>query len=104
MRYVSALAVAVSFGVGAPGAGAETLPAYDPLMICEAIAGSSARPEMIMRGCLDWQERTRKEIALLWNDVPEPVQHSCAAATKPSGDYWKLKSCIDKQAKSSPSE
>jgi hypothetical protein len=30
--------------------------------------------------------------------VPEPVQENCAATTKQSGDYWKLKTCIDKQA------
>ena len=96
MRHLSTLALALALGFGALAAHAEMLPAYDPLMICEAIAGSSARPEMIMRGCLDFQERTRKEIALLWDKVPEPVQHSCAQATKQSGDYWRLKTCIDK--------
>jgi hypothetical protein len=85
-------------GFGLPlAAQAEMLPAYDPVMVCGAIAGSSARPEMIMRGCLDWQERTRKEVALAWDKVPGPVQESCAAAAKASGDYWKLKSCLDRE-------
>ena len=52
-----------------------------------------------MRGCLDWQERTRKEVALAWDKVPAPVQETCAAASKPSGDYWRLKTCIDRQGK-----
>jgi hypothetical protein len=98
MRHLSTLTFAFALGFGASAARAEMLPAYDPLMICEAIAGSSARPEMIMRGCLDFQERTRKEIALLWDTVPEPVQHSCAEAAKRSGDYWRLKTCLDKAA------
>jgi hypothetical protein len=98
MRHLSTLAIALALGVGAQAARAEMLPAYDPLTICESIAGGAARQEMIMRGCLDWQERTRKEIALLWDKVPEPVQENCAATTKQSGDYWKLKTCIDKEA------
>ena len=27
-----------------------------------------------MRGCLDFQQRTRKEIALTWDNVPASVQ------------------------------
>ena len=103
MRHLSALALACGLGLPA-AAQAEMLPAYDPLMICEAIAGSSARQEMIMRGCLDWQERTRKEVALAWDKVPTPVQESCAAAAKTSGDYWRLKTCIDRQGRPQESE
>ena len=77
---------------------AEMLPAYDPLTICESVAGSSARQEMIMRGCLFFQERMRKEVALVWDKVPSPVQQSCAATAKASGDYWRLKSCLDREA------
>ena len=80
MRHLSTLALAFALGCGASVARAEMLPAYDPLMICEAIAGSSARPEMIMRGCLDWQERTRKEIALAWDKVPGSVQEERSEA------------------------
>ena len=104
MRPLSTLALALALGLAASGARAEMLPAYDPLTICESIAGGSARQEMIMRGCLDWQERTRKEVALLWDKVPVPVQETCAATSKQSGDYWKLKTCIDKQVEPDPSE
>src|SRR5262245_26770812 len=75
---------------------AEMLPAYDLEVICAGIAGSSARQELIMRGCLDFQERTRKEIALAWDKLPAAVQISCDKAAKTSGDYWKLKNCIDR--------
>ena len=77
---------------------AEMLPAYDPEAICAAVAGGAARQELIMRGCLDFQERTRKEIALAWDKLPVPVQESCTKAAKVTGDYWKLKNCIDKEA------
>lgn len=77
---------------------AEMLPAYDPEAICAAVAGGAARQELIMRGCLDFQERTRKEIALAWDKLPVPVQESCTKAAQKTGDYWKLKNCIDKEA------
>jgi hypothetical protein len=77
---------------------AEMLPAYDPEAICAAVAGGAARQELIMRGCLDFQERTRKEIALAWDKIPGPVQESCTKAAQPTGDYWRLKNCIDKEA------
>jgi hypothetical protein len=77
---------------------AEMLPAYDPEAICAAVAGGAARQELIMRGCLDFQERTRKEIALAWDKIPGPVQESCAKVAQPTGDYWRLKNCIDKEA------
>lgn len=76
---------------------AEMLPVYDPEAICAAVAGSSARQELIMRGCLDFQERTRKEVALAWDKVPLLVQEACTKAAEPSGDYWRLKSCIEKE-------
>jgi hypothetical protein len=75
------------------------LPAYDSEAICADVAGGSARQELIMRGCLDFQERTRKEIALTWDSVPASVQESCGKAAEASGDYWRLKSCIDKELK-----
>lgn len=97
MRHLPVLLLALP--LCAPmAAQAEMIPAYDPLVICEAIAGSSARQEMIMRGCLFLQERMRKEVALVWDKVPSPVQESCAAKAKESGDYWRLKSCLDKEA------
>jgi hypothetical protein len=77
---------------------AEMLPAYDQEVICAAVAGGAARQELIMRGCLDFQERTRKEIALAWDKLPVPVQESCAKAVEATGDYWKLKNCIDRAA------
>jgi hypothetical protein len=42
----------------------------------------------------------RKEVALAWDKVPAPVQASCGKAAETSGDYWRLKSCIDKEARS----
>jgi hypothetical protein len=89
----------LTFGllIAAPAANAEMLPAYDPLEICSYIAGTSARQELIMRGCLDFQERTRKEVSLVWDKLPQPVQQSCSQAAEESGDYWKLKSCIDRE-------
>jgi hypothetical protein len=86
----------------APSAYAEMLPAYDQQGFCEIIAGPQARPELIMRGCLDFQERTRKEIALAWDKLPVAVQVSCDNAAKASGDYWKLKNCIDKEVSPAP--
>lgn len=96
MRHVPVLAFCLM--IAAPAAvRAEMLPAYDPLEICEYIAGTSARQELIVRGCLDFQERTRKEVSLVWDKVPQPVQKSCSNATKATGDYWKLKTCIDRE-------
>jgi len=76
-------------------AGAGTMPAYDPEAICSDLAGTSARQELIMRGCLDFQERLRKEISLAWDGLHGSVQDACEHAAKEPGDYWKLKSCID---------
>jgi len=78
---------------------AEMLPAYDSEALCADVAGSSARQELIMRGCLDFQERIRKEVALTWETVPATVQESCGKATEASGDYWRLKSCIDRETR-----
>ena len=95
MRHFPILALAlISY---ASSAQAEMLPAYDSEAICADVAGGSARQELIMRGCLDFQERTRKEIALTWDSVPASVQESCGKATEESGDYWRLKSCIDQE-------
>jgi hypothetical protein len=95
MRYFPILAV--GWLIAVPTATAEMLPAYDPLEICSYVAGTSARQALIMRGCLDFQERTRKEVSLVWDKLPQPVQESCSNAAKASGDYWKLKSCIDRE-------
>ena len=40
----------------------------------------------------------RKEIALAWDKLPAPVQESCTKAAQVTGDYWKLKNCIDREA------
>lgn len=98
MRRIPLLASALM--LAAPLAHAEMLPAYDSEAICADVAGGSARQELIMRGCLDFQERTRKEIALAWDKLPVPVQVSCTKAAEGSGDYWRLKSCIDKEVRS----
>jgi hypothetical protein len=100
MRHFPILAFGLL--IAAPAAHGEMLPAYDPLEICEYIAGTSARQELIMRGCLDFQERTRKEVSLVWDQLPQPVQESCSNAAKASGDYWKLKSCIDREVAPMP--
>ena len=92
MLRLSALASALVCGASSE------LPAYDPEVICAAVAGGAARQELIMRGCLDFQERTRKEIALAWDKLPAPVQESCTKAAQVTGDYWKLKNCIDREA------
>jgi len=84
----------------APSADAQMLPAYDSEAICSDVAGTSAKQELIMRGCLDFQQRTRKEIALAWDKLPVPVQESCTKAAEASGDYWRLKTCIDKEVRS----
>ena len=79
---------------------AGTMPAYDTEVVCSDLAGTSANQDVVMRGCLDFQERLRKEIALAWDRLPVYVQESCGKAAEESGDYWRLKSCIDMQASS----
>jgi hypothetical protein len=103
MRYFSLLTLTqiLTFMVSAACARAEMLPAYDAEAICSDLAGTSVKQEVVMRGCLDFQERMRKEVALTWDKVPAPVQDSCTKAASASGDYWRLKSCIDKQAPAS---
>ncbi len=92
------LALALIFS--APSAHAEMLPTYDSEAICSDVAGTSAKQELIMRGCLDFQERIRKEVAPTWETLPAPVQASCGKAAEASGDYRRLKSCIDKATES----
>jgi hypothetical protein len=41
----------------------------------------------------------RKEISLRWDRLPVYVQDSCAKAAEATGDYWKLKTCIDKEGR-----
>ena len=84
--------------LGLPLAYAGMLPAFDAEAICLDLAGTSARQELAMRGCLDFQDRMRKEIALRWDGLPAYVQDSCVKASA-NGDYWKLKTCIDKQGR-----
>ena len=100
MQRFPILALALMFGL--PAAHAEMLPAYDPEVICSDLAGTSAKQDVVMRGCLDFQERMRKEVALAWDKLPVPVQNSCGKAAEASGDYWRLKSCIDREAQSAP--
>jgi hypothetical protein len=92
--------LALALVASTPSARAEVLPACDSEAICADIAGGSARQKLIMRGCLDFQQRTRKEVALTWENVPVPVQESGGKAAEASGDYWRLKSCIDKATES----
>jgi hypothetical protein len=100
LRFLS-LTLALIFGLSV--AHAETLPAYNPEVICSDLASSSAKQEVVMRGCLDFQERMRKEVALAWDKLPAPVQDSCGKVAEASGDYWRLKSCIDKETVTSQS-
>ncbi len=100
MRHFLRLALTpiLTFIVLVPAARAEMLPAYDAEAICTDLAGTSVKQEVVMRGCLDFQERIKKEVALAWDKVPPPVQQSCGKAAGASGDYWRLKSCIDKES------
>jgi hypothetical protein len=95
------LTLALIFGL--PVAHAEMLPAYNPEVICSDLASASVKQEVVMRGCLDFQERMRKEVALAWDKLPAPVQDSCGKVAEASGDYWRLKSCIDKETVTSQS-
>jgi hypothetical protein len=75
------------------------LPAFDSEALCMDVAGTSARQELVMYGCMDFQDRMRKEISLRWNGLPDYVQESCAKAAEGTGDYWKLRTCIDKEGR-----
>ena len=83
-------------------ASAGTMPAYDTEQVCADHAGTSARQELVMRGCLDFEERTRHEIAAAWDKVSADVQVSCERLVESNGgaSYWRLKTCIDKGAAS----
>jgi hypothetical protein len=94
------LTLALMLGVSPAFAG--MLPAYDAQAICSDLAGTSVKQEVVMRGCLDFQERIRKEVALAWDALPGSVQDICGKAAEASGDYWRLKSCIDREARSAP--
>ena len=83
--------------LGLPLAHAGMLPVYDAEAICSDLAGTSAKQEVVMRGCLDFQERMRKDVALTWDGLPGSVQDSRGKAAEASGDYWRLKSCIDQE-------
>jgi hypothetical protein len=75
------------------------LPAFDSEALCMDVAGTSVRQEIVMYGCMDFQDRMRKEISLRWDRLPVYVQDSCAKAAETTGDYWKLKTCIDKEGR-----
>jgi len=85
--------------LGLPLAHAGTLPVFDSEALCMDVAGTSARQELVMYGCMDFQDRMRKEIALRWDRLPVFVQDSCAKTTEATGDYWKLMTCIDKEGR-----
>ena len=53
------------------------LPAFDSEALCMDVAGTSAKQELVMYGCMDFQDRMRKEISL----------------------RWELKTCIDKEGR-----
>jgi hypothetical protein len=94
LRFLT-IAIALIFAPSLARAGG--IPAYDTEAVCADLADTSAKQEVVMRGCLDFQERVRNQIALAWDKVPVSVQDSCAKATEESKDYWRLKSCIDMQ-------
>ena len=50
------------------------LPAFDSEALCMDVAGTSARQELVMYGCMDFQDRMRKEISLRWDRLPVYVQ------------------------------
>ena len=75
------------------------VPAFDSEALCMDVAGTSVRQEIVMYGCMDFQDRMRKEISLRWDRLPVHVQDSCAKAAEATGDYWKLKTCIDKEGR-----
>lgn len=101
MRRFPILALALMLGL--PAAHAGMLPAYDAEVICSDLAGTSVKQEVVMRGCLDFQERMRNEVALAWDRLPVPVQEICGNAAQGIGDYWRLKSCIDREVSVAPS-
>jgi hypothetical protein len=94
------LTVTMALVLGASLARAGALPTYDIETACEDLAGTSAKQELVMRGCLDFEERTRKEIALAWDTLSDDVQNSCDKLAKQDGipSYYRLKACIDKKA------
>ena len=75
------------------------LPAFDSEALCMDVAGTSAKQELVMYGCMDFQDRMRKEIALRWDRLPVFVQDSCAKTAEATGDYWKLMTCINKEGR-----
>jgi hypothetical protein len=81
--------------LGLPLAHAGTLPVFDMEAICLDLAATSAKQELVVRGCVDFQERTRNELAQSWDTVPVRVRDQCVKAAGENGDYWRLKSCID---------
>ena len=62
------------------------LPAFDSEALCMDVAGTSVRQEIVMYGCMDFQDRMRKEISLRWDRLPVYVQDSCAKAAETTGD------------------
>jgi hypothetical protein len=94
LRFLT-IATALIFAPSLARAGA--MPAFDTEAVCSDLADTSAKQEVVMRGCLDFQERIRNEIALAWDKLPVSVQDSCGKAAEESKDYWRLKSCIDMQ-------
>lgn len=72
------------------------LPNIDMEALCLNLAATSAKQELVVRGCMDFQERTRNELAQSWETVPVRVQDQCVKAAGENDDYWRLKSCIDR--------
>jgi hypothetical protein len=73
------------------------LPAFDSEALCTDVAGTSARQELSVYGCMDFQDRMRKEISPA-GTAPGLCARICAKAAEGTGDYWKLKTCIDQKA------
>jgi hypothetical protein len=84
--------------IAMPAALAEPLPVYESENVCLDVAGEAINHELILRGCMDLQQRTKSELELYWGSLPMSVQVSCMQANGPVGDYWKLKTCVDKEA------
>jgi hypothetical protein len=99
LRLITATAFILIYSAARAGG----LPAYDTEAVCEDLAGTSAKQQLVMRGCLDFEERTKKEVALAWDGLPESVRAACDDFVKRAGlpSYYRLKTCIDREGKSS---
>jgi hypothetical protein len=54
LRFITMTALMLTFSVAHAG----ELPNYDIEAACEDLAGTSAKQQLVMRGCLDFEART----------------------------------------------